>query len=326
MKKVRWGILGTARIALNAFLPGLEKADNGVMAAIAGRSPEKVRQFVERFPALKPYDSYDALLDDEQIDAVYIPLPNSLHLEWTLKALEKNKAVLCEKPLVLKASEVKTIQLASQRSGKPVMEAFAYRHNPLIIRLKEIVDSGEIGTIKCIISNFTFNLMHRPDDIRFKKELGGGATYDVGCYPIHLIRTLKGQEPVEIQSKRTMQSGIDIASSGTMTFKDGSMGLFHCGFDQSDRTFCEILGTEGAFRTDQPFNQQGKLLYQIRKNKDAWKDFWIESPSNYQLEAQQFGRVILDEESPLLSLNDSFHNALIIDQVLGNPIPFAEKR
>ncbi len=316
MRKVRWGILGTARIAFKAFLPGLQNANNGVMVGIAGRSKDKVRQFIQHFPALNPYSSYDDLLRDDQIDAVYIPLPNSMHLEWTLKALEQGKAVLCEKPLVLHAEEIKLIQKASREHKKPVMEAFAYRHNPLVHEIKKAINSNEIGDLRQIISAFTFPLLNRPNDIRLSPALGGGATYDVGCYPIHLMRTLTSQEPLNVQSRGVIKSGVDLSVSVMIDFPQSITGFFHCGFDQPFRMVCEVSGTEGILVTEVPFNHQGRLNYRIRKNNEGWEDRWIESLSNYQLEAEQFGRVLLDGETPLIPLEDSYHNARVIDMVL----------
>ncbi len=316
MRKVRWGILGTARIASKAFLPGLQNASNGEMVGIAGRSKDKVRQFAQQFPALTPYSSYDELLCDHQIEAVYIPLPNSMHLEWTLKALEHGKAVLCEKPLALHSEEIKLIQKASREHNKPVMEAFAYRHNPLIHEIKKAIDSKEIGDLRQMVSVFTFPLINRPDDIRFSPELGGGATYDVGCYPIHLMRTLTSQEPLNVHSRGVIKSGVDLSASVMLDFPQSVSGFFHCGFDQPFRMVCEVSGTEGILSTEVPFNQQGRLNYRIRKNNEGWEERWVESLSNYQLEAEQFGRVLLDMEAQLISLEDSYHNARVIDRVL----------
>ncbi|OYP00487.1 oxidoreductase, partial [Lachnotalea glycerini] len=178
---VNWGGIGCAGFAWSSVVPGILNADNARLYAISSRGESKLEEFRKAFQPIKSYSSYEQLLEDPEIDAVYIPLPNGLHCEWTIKAAEKKKHILCEKPMGVNAKEVKAMKEAADKNGVLLMEAFAYRHSPLIQEVKCLVEEGSIGKPKFIESHFGYYYMN-PENVRMNKNLSGGATYDVGCY------------------------------------------------------------------------------------------------------------------------------------------------
>ncbi|MFA9381784.1 MAG: Gfo/Idh/MocA family protein, partial [Acetanaerobacterium sp.] len=191
---VNWGVLGCAGIAKSTVIPSILGAANANLYAIASRGPEKLELFTKLFQPEKTYVGYDELLDDPLVDVVYIPLPNALHCEWVIKACEKKKHVLCEKPLAMNAREVEEIEQAARKNHVVVMEAFAYLHGPLMDKVREILAGGRLGRIKYMESNFSY-LLTDMNNVRMIKDIGGGATYDLGCYPISFFREVVGEEP-----------------------------------------------------------------------------------------------------------------------------------
>lgn len=257
MHKVRWGILSTANIALTQVIPAIQRSENTEVVAIASNSG-KAKQAADKLNIAKYYDSYEALLDDSSIDAVYIPLPNHLHKHWVMEAAKRGKHILCEKPAALTADETaEMIQFCRSHNVK-FMEAFMYQFHPQHHRVKEILASGAIGEVKHIRASFSFYLDDRNTNIRMNKEMGGGSIYDVGCYCIHAIRSIVESEPLSVQAnaQKDENTGIDLTSVGSMTFANGIVASFDCSFDITFRNECEIIGTKGrilvprAFRPD----------------------------------------------------------------------------
>ncbi|MBT8395595.1 MAG: Gfo/Idh/MocA family oxidoreductase, partial [Gemmatimonadetes bacterium] len=220
-RKLSWGVISTAKIGQRAVNPAIQASSNGELLAVASRDAGKARAFAEEAGIPTSYGSYQALLDDPSIDAVYNPLPNSLHREWTIRAVEQGKHILCEKPLALDAAECREMEAAAAANGVKLMEAFMYRFHPRTERVLEMVREGEVGDIRQIRSSFTFPL-DRPDDIRWDRELGGGALMDVGCYCINVSRTLAGREPVEVRAMANFRDGgVDQQMAGSLRFEDG---------------------------------------------------------------------------------------------------------
>jgi xylose dehydrogenase (NAD/NADP) len=189
-KTLRWGLLSTARIN-RALIPPLQASKRSQLCAVASRSQAKADEFASQCGIPRTHNSYEALLADPEIDVIYIPLPNSLHAEWTIRAVEAGKHVLCEKPLAVSTAEVDAIIAAAQAHGKIVAEAFMYRHHPQTLKIKALVDSGAIGELRMVRGAFTFNI-NRPDDVRLDPQLGGGSIWDVGCYPLSFTRYVVG--------------------------------------------------------------------------------------------------------------------------------------
>jgi len=314
---VNWAVLGCAKIAETSVIPGILSANNAKLYAVASREAGKrLDDFKNKFNPVKAYSSYEELLDDPEVDAVYIPLPNSLHYEWTIKAVEKKKHVLCEKPLGVTAKEVKDMFESARNNGVLLMEAFAYRQSPLTKKVKELVDEGTVGKLKFIDSHFCFNEMNKAN-IRFIKDLGGGASYDVGCYNLNVIRYIIGKEPIAVYAVGEIgaSSGVDESSCIMMEFEGGIQATSYSSLVSGFRSEYTIVGDEGTIHVPVMFNQKGETRIIIKKDNST-EELIINCPDNYMLEVEQFGRCILNGEEPLISFEDSYGNAKTIDLAL----------
>lgn len=245
--KIRWGILGTAKI-LQRLLPAFRLAPSVELVGIASRSADKARRAaaVEAIP--HAFGSYEELLDSDKIDAVYIPLPNHLHAEWTRKAADKGKHVLLEKPICPAAGEAAELVAYCKEKNVRLMDGFFWPHHPRTARLREMLDSGIIGRVERVSAAFTFPLVAGPENIRMQPEMGGGSLLDVGCYAVYGIRWAFGAEPVRVFAHAKYAHGVDMEMTGQMYFADGRMASFDCGFTLPLRTWMEITGTEGTIR------------------------------------------------------------------------------
>ena len=244
-RKLRWGVISTAGIGKYAVIPAVQASRNGEMVAVASRNPQKAADFAANLGIPRSYGSYQELLADEDIDAVYIPLPNSMHLEWTVKAAQAGKHVLCEKPLALDAAQCLEMDAAARENGVKLMEAFMYRFHPRTEKVLERVRGGAVGELRLINSAFTFRLRN-PNNIRLNKELGGGSLMDVGCYCVNVIRTVAGREPVEVQAfANWAESGVDAQLVGTLRFENGFFANFDSALDMERRESVCIAGTDG---------------------------------------------------------------------------------
>ncbi|GIV77768.1 MAG: oxidoreductase [Litorilinea sp.] len=225
---LRFGILGAARIAPRALIGPARQVPGVVVAAIAARNPDRARRFAARHGIPRVYETYADLVADPDIDALYIPLPNSLHHPWTLRGLETGKHVLCEKPLAANATEAAEMVQKAQQSGQLLMEAFHYRYHPLAARMKAIVDSGELGTIRHVEAHFCIPTW-RPWDIRYRYDLAGGALMDTGCYCVHLVRFLAGAEPEVTRARAWLRSPqVDRRMEADLRFADGRTARIVC--------------------------------------------------------------------------------------------------
>jgi len=254
MRKVVWGILSTANIGIKRVIPAILSGERGLIAAIASRDAERARDVAAHFSIARSYGSYQALLDDPQIEAIYNPLPNHLHVEWTVKALDAGKHVLCEKPIALNAMEAQSIVAARDRSGKHVIEAFMVRFHPQWHRVRSLVHDGRIGKVRALQSAFTFPVA-RPDNVRNRLEYGGGALYDVGCYPIVTARYLLGTEPERAIAlvDRDPTLAVDRVTSGLVAFPGGEQLLLTSALQLALYQRVVILGTQGRIEILVPF-------------------------------------------------------------------------
>lgn len=252
---LRIGILGAARIAPNAIIYPARRVPGVQITAIAARDPVRASAFAQRHGIPRAYPDYAALLADPDIDAIYNPLPNSLHAEWSIRALQAGKHVLCEKPLAANAAEAVHMREAAQATGLVLMEAFHYRYHPLMGRMLEIVHSGELGAVRHIEAHMASPLVRR-GDIRYRYDLAGGATMDMGCYTIHLVRTLAGGEP-EVVSAQAKHRGpqIDRAMTADLRFADGRTGRILCSLWSSSllRLQARVQGDRGELHVLNPY-------------------------------------------------------------------------
>nr|WP_318660569.1 Gfo/Idh/MocA family oxidoreductase [uncultured Treponema sp.] len=319
MEKVRWGILGTANIARWGTIPGMKLAKNCELYAIAGRSEQKAKKYCEDFGFKKFYCSYDELLQDKDVEAVYIPLPNNLHLEWVKKALSAKKHVLCEKPLAINADEAKQMYDCAKENGVHLMEAYAYLHSPYVKSLVNDVKSGIIGDVDFIDTAFITQFYK--EDFRLHKELGGGAMYDLGCYCTTLILSLIDSPVESVKAGAEFTDlGVDSLTSAAIQFKNGAKASFTVGMCLGTNTNARydrlyVHGSKGIIKSDVEYNQEGKVSYTviIDGKKKVRK---IKVPQNYSLEIEQLGRCIREGEKPHVSPEFSLKNSALIDAVL----------
>ena len=321
MDKIKWGIIGTANVAAWGMIPGMKRAGNCELYAIAGRSLEKAESYKERFGFEKAYGSYDELLNDSEVQAVYIPLPNDIHIKWVKEALRKGKHVLCEKPLALNASEAEDMYNTAKECGVYLMEAYAYLHSPYVESLKKDVQSGIIGDVDYIESAFI--TQGYKEDFRLHKELGGGAMYDLGCYCTTMILSLTDSDPVLVKAAAEFSDlGVDLNTSGIIKFQNGLRASFNVGMifgEQSNSRFDRLYihGSKGCIRSEVEYNQEGDVSYRILKGDEVIERKGF-VPNNYALEIEQMGRCILEGETPHITPEFSLKNSKLIDQVLSD--------
>ncbi len=251
---IRWGVLGTAKITRSSFLPALKAAGGGKIAAVAGRDSSRTGEYAYDLGIPDVKVGYESLVEDPGIDAVYIPLPNSLHGEWTVRSLEAGKAVLCEKPLCGSLAETRKVLEAAAGSPMPLWEAFVFPFQPLMTRIHALIASGRIGPVREIHSEFHFPLSNR-DNIRLSTSLEGGALNDVGCYPIHFAQLVFGKQPVAaVAMARWAPEGVDEEMQGVLEFPEDRRLMMSCGMSRSGSTFTRVIGTKGEIRLTNPFH------------------------------------------------------------------------
>jgi xylose dehydrogenase (NAD/NADP) len=314
--KVRWGILGAAGIAYKAILPALKASEFGEATAIASRDFNKAKAVAEEFGIPQVYGDYASLLDDPNIDAVYIPLPNTLHAEWTKKAATKGKHVLCEKPAALSADEVKRMLEACKKNGVLFTEAFMYHHHPRYDRIRELLAKREIGVIRSIHGSFTYNKTGQTDNIRFRSQVGGGALYDVGCYPIHAARLLLGLEPIAVTCSSSFfaeDKDVDIMTSGLIEFPEGISLTFECGMLAEPRNRLEIVGDNGRIEIPDAFNcsMSSSRIRIIQNKEDRLESFG--PADHYELQMNDFSKRILAGNPLQYQTSDAILNAAVIE-------------
>jgi predicted dehydrogenase len=311
---LRWGLLSTARIN-RALIPPIKDSPRHALRAVASRDPARARAYAREWDIPVVHDGYAALLADPEIDVVYNPLPNSLHAEWTIRAAAAGKHVLCEKPLALSVDEVDAIADAASRAGVIVTEAFMYRHHPQTLRLKALVDSGDIGALRLIRGAFSFTLARPADDPRRIPELGGGSLWDVGCYPVSMARYLVGREPVAVVGwQQTGTSGIDELFAGMLDFGD-VFAQFDSGFAVPFRTHLEVVGTEGTITVPVPF-KPGPAEQLIITRQGETTASAIEGPPLYSGEVEDVFDAVRLGRTPRVTLADSRGNTAALVALL----------
>lgn len=320
MEKIRWGIIGCAGIAKRAVIPGIQQSETGEVSAIASRGLEKAKQTAEELNIPTAYGSYEELLADPNIDGVYIPLPNHLHKEWAIRAAGAGKHVLCEKPLAINASEAEEMVEACEKAGVVFAEAFMYRYHPRYTMIQNIIKSGEIGELRGIHGNFTFNNAKDIGNVRYKQEWGGGSLYDVGVYPISAARMLLDQEPQAATVHALFSEehdNVDMMASGILEFNNGVALTFDCGMWAAFRNNLEILGTEGRIEVPSAFvvNQDETDNFYVFTN-DGRREVEVPRLNQYALQADALGRSIRTGEPLPFPATDAIHNMKVIDACL----------
>jgi predicted dehydrogenase len=292
--KLRWGILGVAGIN-RRLRPAFAKARNAELRAIASRSLDRAQHAAHEADIPIAVGSYEELLRDPNIDAVYIPLPNNLHDEWTRRAAENGKHILCEKPLTPTAAEAQRLVEFCRGKGVCLMDGFMWPHHPRTVQLRQFLDAGGIGAVRRVSGTFTFRLPLDPSNIRLKPEMGGGSLLDVGCYPVYGIRWAMGADPVRVFAQAVMQFGVDAEMTGQLMFGDGRLATFDCGFTLPLRSWLEITGTEGVVRVPEMWVPGTRADYTILRDGQPPEEVVIEGEDQIQYMIENFGRAVLEQ-------------------------------
>jgi predicted dehydrogenase len=306
---VKWGIISTADIN-RKVIPGAHASPKVELVAVASRDEARAAEYAKTWEIERSYGSYDALLADPEIEAVYISLPNTMHCDWSIKALEAGKHVLCEKPLSRHVDEVEAAFDAADRTGFLLSEAFMYRHNPQTKRAKELVDGGAIGELRLIRSTFSYSL-YDADNIRLRTEVEGGSLMDVGCYTVSGSR-LFGGEPEKAYGEAWFgPSGTDWVFGGTLRFPGDVIALFDCGTALPDRDELEAIGSEGSLFLDDPWHCNAPVIELRRDGKTERIE--LERVDSYRLELENLSDVIRGEGELLLGRADAVGQARALE-------------
>ena len=282
-------MLGAAWIASGAVLPAIEASKNGRVAAIASRDPLRARELVESYPGAKAPESYEALLEDTDVDAVYIPLVNSVHKEWTLRALAAGKHVLCEKPLAMNAAEAEAMAAAARSAGKHLMEAAMYRFHP---RTRDFVQA--LADPIYVHATFGFALEGK-SNYRFQSALGGGALLDIGFYVVSVARWILG-EPSDVFARSRLSGGVDLTTTALLQFSGGRTASVWASFESPEAQELTVVGRDGALRLERPFNS-------------------FDEPNQYQLMVESFADSILDDQPVAIPPSESIANMKVLDRI-----------
>ena len=324
-KTIRWGILGCSGIGKSRTIPGLLACENAELYAIAGRNEEKLKAYAEPFAPKKLYTDYQALLDDENVDAVYLPLPNGIHMEWVEKAAKAGKHILCEKPMALTEEQVREMFAAAKANGVLLEEAYAYRHAQLAQKVKEIVDSGAIGRIRYLESKHSTFDTNR-SGIRYQKGNGGGAVYDVTCYNVSLASYLLGKDPedMSVYCGFDKETGVDTSDAVMLRYEEGVTAMLYAGLDAYRRGCYSILGDTGRIDVDHKFNSSGVCHIRVSTGArpqgaeyvdETTTDYTIWVEDNYKREIELFSDAVLNGTPLTISEEESLRTARVCDAI-----------
>lgn len=288
---LKWGLLSTANIN-RRLIPAIRAARRAELVAVASRDLARAEAYAARWEIPRAHGSYEALLADPEIDAVYISLPNSLHAEWTVRAAQAGKHVLCEKPLAISLAEVDQVSAAAESAGVVVSEAVMYLYHPLLHKARQLVRDGAIGQVRLVRGAFTI-LLQRPGDVRWDAALGGGSLWDVGSYPVSFIRWLAG-EPQQVFGWQVMSdSGVDAAFAGLLRCGNGVLGAFDCGFQHQFRMEAEVVGSEGVLIVERPYIVGAESRLVLRREEEE-EVVSLPAADPYQCEVEALTAAVLD--------------------------------
>jgi predicted dehydrogenase len=305
VEPVRFGFLSTARIN-RAVLSGSRMTDVAEVVAVASRDQQRADDYARENSIERAYGSYEDLLTDPVVEAIYVSLPNSLHVEWSIRALDAGKHVLVEKPFDRRSDEVARAFDVAERAGLVLMEAFMYRHHPQTKKLREVVQSGAIGELRQMRASFSFTL-DDPNDVRMAPDLDGGALMDLGCYCISMCRLLAGEPKHVVGRQRTGPTGIDLGFTGVLEFAGGVLADFRCAFDLPDEAGMEALGSGGRVFVASPISCIDPHLDVNGERID------VEDRDRYALQTENFSLAVRGEAEPLLGRDDALGQARAIE-------------
>ena len=321
VEPIRWGILGTAGIAEDSFVPAMRQAGDGVALSVASRDGARAEAWADDHGVTRGVEDYERVVADPEIEAVYVPLPNSLHAEWTVAALAAGKAVFCEKPLCATPAETEAVLAAARSAPAPLWEAFVFPFHEQMARVRELVAAGTIGDVREIVSRFHFRL-DDPNDVRMLAELAGGSIQDVGCYPIRLARLLFDDEPDlerTIADATWLDTGLDTELWGALAFPGERRLVFSCGFHTPHDPFTRVLGTAGEIRMTNPFHPSDADTYTVIA-EEGHEEAHVAAPAgleSFTPMIRHIHRVLRGVEDPRhLAVDDAMGNATAIASLL----------
>ena len=317
MSKEKWGVLSTAKIGVEKVIPAMQKGIYSEITAIASRNLESAKNAAKKLAIPQTYGSYEELIKDPDVEAIYIPLPNHLHVEWAEKCMQAGKHVLLEKPIGLNYKQAEQLLRISQEyPDAKIMEAFMYRHHPQMLEVKRLIDDGIIGDVKSTYSTFTyFNI--DPNDIRNQPEIGGGGLLDIGCYCISFARFIFGSEPKQVSGLIEFDPilKIDRLASGLLRFEDG-FSTFMCSTQAQYQQYARVSGSKGLIEIIKPFtpepNEQAKIILQKDANR---KEITFEVCDKYTIQGDLFSHALLNNQNPPLHIEDGVANMKVIEAV-----------
>jgi len=312
MRKVRWGVLGAAKIALQKVIPAMQKGTLSEVTGIASRDRAKAEAAAGPLDIPKVYGSYEEMLADPEIEAVYNPLPNHLHVPWTIKAAEAGKHVLCEKPIALNAAEARELLAVRDRTGVVIGEAFMVQTHPQWIRIVELVRSGRIGELRSVVGSYGYTNVD-PANVRNIAAYGGGGLMDIGCYPIKTSRMVFGAEPVRVSATmvRDPNFGVDILTSVILEYPTGQC-IFTCSTQIAPNQSMRFFGTKGVISPEIPFNAVPDAVARIVIDNEVEE---IAPCDQYTLQGDAFSRAIREGSAPPVPVEDAIRNMAVIDAV-----------
>lgn len=314
---VRWGIISAANIGVRAVAPAILASSNGRLVMVGSEHPQNAADAYSFAPDVRIVDSYQSVIDDPEIEAVYIPLPNSLHAEWAIKALKAGKHVLCEKPLATTAKEAASIVEAARASHSLLMEAFMYRFHPQTLWTLQQLRSGLIGPVRLVRGSFSFDIRSRPENIRVNPELAGGSLMDVGCYPLNFCRAVFGHPPQMVAARVHVPrpGAVDMATHAILDFGDGRFGMIDSSFELPRRQVLEVIGENGVITVPVPFTPGTSEVVVFVTKDGQMTEQSFSSIDQYQLEVEHFADCIRSDQQPALSLNETLENMATIEAV-----------
>jgi xylose dehydrogenase (NAD/NADP) len=311
---VKWGIVSTADIN-RKVIPGAKESPKVDLVAVASRTQERADAYAAEWEIPRAYGTYEGLLADPEIEAVYISLPNNMHTEWSIKAVEAGKHVLCEKPFTRNPEDITRAWDAADKAGRLLSEAFMYRHNPQTKKAKELVESGAIGELRLVRSTFSYGL-YDESNIRLRTDVEGGALMDVGCYNVSWSRWIAG-EPERVEGQAWYgPSGTDWVFTGTMRFPNDVLAVFDCGTAMTNRDEVEIVGSEGALFLDDPYHCNNPVI-EVRR-EDGVERIELAREDSYRLELENVSDAIRGEAELLLGRDDAMGQARTLAALHGS--------
>jgi predicted dehydrogenase len=314
-RKIGWGILGCAAIAEKAFIPAVIGSRNSRLAAIASRDAARARDWAARYDIHAALRTYQDLVDDPGVEAIYNPLPNDLHAEWSIRAMKAGKHVLCEKPLALNAAEARAMIAAAETSGVLLMEGFMYKFHPQIERTVALVGSGRVGEVRSVHASFTFTFDRDGSNYRWSPAMGGGALYDVGCYTLSVARLVCGAEPVAVSavSRIDPATGVDMTTAALLEFPGGRFALCDSSFESHFQSRLLVTGTEGTLHLDRAFSAKHFDTAIAVVRGDLREAVRVRKTDMFRLMAEHFADAVLGREPLRFPATDALGNMRAID-------------